>query len=484
MALTRITGKQVLVKQAGVGAVVTDVQTKLREFVSVKDFGAVGNGVADDTAAINACISANLGKRIYFPAGTYRYSGGGAVALTAGTVVVGASRKATKIVSITAAPPSLFYCEGYGSGVESMAFDAEVVQTGGCYVFLGGPESYISDFFMTNDFRGVIMFGNVSQIREGRFKDAAPNAIRIDCGGGDNSQSINNVLMGAQTPPNIAKAGIRLQNCVALTMHNVSVIQQNVGLLIDPTSTTGPVLNLFASQCFFDNCTFPILISPSAGGAVRRLYFTDVWASSGVNGVTIDPTSGATVKGIHFTNLQANLNTGSGVSVAATGVSELTFDDGVASGNRFGFFFGGGINAVRISNMNIGAFDDFAANTLVGINFNGSGYTNVQVVGNNVTGNTVGAISGEASLGAGSRVTNNIGIPGTTSAISVGASPFTYTAGPRDETVYITGGTVSLVSVNGVGVHQASEVAVYLRAHSSMQVMYSSAPFMNTSKHD
>lgn len=40
---------------AGAGAVATNVQTKLREFVSPEDYGAVGNGVNDDTAA---CVSA------------------------------------------------------------------------------------------------------------------------------------------------------------------------------------------------------------------------------------------------------------------------------------------------------------------------------------------------------------------------------------------------------------------------------------------
>jgi hypothetical protein len=55
---------------SGTGAVATTVQTKLRESVSVKDFGAVGDGVADDTAAITATIAAaGVGGNILVPAG-------------------------------------------------------------------------------------------------------------------------------------------------------------------------------------------------------------------------------------------------------------------------------------------------------------------------------------------------------------------------------------------------------------------------------
>jgi hypothetical protein len=55
--------------QAGTGAVATTVQAKLRESVSVKDFGAVGDGVADDTAAFTAARAVT--NRYYVPSGTY-----------------------------------------------------------------------------------------------------------------------------------------------------------------------------------------------------------------------------------------------------------------------------------------------------------------------------------------------------------------------------------------------------------------------------
>ena len=65
-----ISGSKLAFLPAGTGAVATTVQTKLRESVSVKDFGAVGDGVTEDRTAIQAAFNSGA-KQVYFPEGTY-----------------------------------------------------------------------------------------------------------------------------------------------------------------------------------------------------------------------------------------------------------------------------------------------------------------------------------------------------------------------------------------------------------------------------
>jgi polygalacturonase len=110
-------------------SVVRTVSSKLKESVSVKDFGALGDGVTDDTAAIQATINEALsesGRKVFFPAGTYRVTS--SINLNSDdTHLIGEGAYATNIYRDFTTGPTISIGKSSGtviraSGVSSMSF--------------------------------------------------------------------------------------------------------------------------------------------------------------------------------------------------------------------------------------------------------------------------------------------------------------------------------------------------------------------------
>jgi hypothetical protein len=98
-AVTQITGdaSAITYNQGGTGAQDRTVKTKLQETVSVKDFGAVGNGSTDDAAAIQAAFDSQTdGGVVHFPEGTYLCNS--KITTTNHVSLIGEGPKSTEIV--------------------------------------------------------------------------------------------------------------------------------------------------------------------------------------------------------------------------------------------------------------------------------------------------------------------------------------------------------------------------------------------------
>jgi hypothetical protein len=118
--------------QAGTGAVARSVQSKERDTVSVKDFGAQGDGVTDDTAAFQAAV--NNGGRIFIPPGNYIFNQ--PVIITNIVTLVGAGRTTVlrRNYSPTVDTDGIFNIRDGGSDVSmrDMTLISLSGQTGGC----------------------------------------------------------------------------------------------------------------------------------------------------------------------------------------------------------------------------------------------------------------------------------------------------------------------------------------------------------------
>ena len=138
------------------GAVNRPINEKLAEFVSVKDFGAVGDGIANDTTAIQNAV--NTGNRIFFPNGTYNISS----TITINSPYqqfIGEARTTTIINNINAS----VYAFTYLSAIESAPYD---IDSGMVFEYLTIQSKYGIQLNQSGDYATIFnLQGHIKDIR-------------------------------------------------------------------------------------------------------------------------------------------------------------------------------------------------------------------------------------------------------------------------------------------------------------------------------
>jgi hypothetical protein len=156
-------------------AVQTNVEAKLAETVSVKDFGAVGNGIADDTAAFQAAL--NVGGYIFIPDGIYLVTSSLTVAFAVriygGKGAQITYSNASAALFSNAAVSSIAYFEANGFSIES-TFTRAVMSSIGTFDIRGAAAASFMDLDISG---GSIRLLNATYANIERNKVLASNGI-------------------------------------------------------------------------------------------------------------------------------------------------------------------------------------------------------------------------------------------------------------------------------------------------------------------
>jgi hypothetical protein len=140
------------------GSVATSVGNKLAQTVSVMDFGAVGDGVTDDTTAIQNALDyvKNIGGgEVYLPAGTYKCDSQLTLTSANGVRILGASknilRTGSTIINYTGTASPFITISGTSCGIENTNIFYTSVSFVGTLVKMTAYGSFLKDCFLSGE---------------------------------------------------------------------------------------------------------------------------------------------------------------------------------------------------------------------------------------------------------------------------------------------------------------------------------------------
>jgi hypothetical protein len=377
--------------QAGVGAQNRTIQNKLRDTVSVKDFGAVGDGVTDDTAAIQSAISA--ADEVWFPEGNYKVTASINVN-KAMTIRVDGKIQTTRY-EYQVNPPTIFLVtadnvtiEGSGSLVGPGIFTHAVIT----------DIQYIPSLIKVNSADNVTI-QNLTLVD-------VPQAgvIYTDS---DYIKIVNCTFVGGDTvanckdTPNVAGINYYAVYCYS---SDYSLITGNKFVDDDAGNTFAEGIFMWqtnhseVSNNFFKNMVDHDLYMyhPSGTTVGQNNYNTICNNISYTTLVNITQKIGSSLK-VHgiYNNISGNnlLNTNSGI-VLEQGSYSIISNNTISAFNAHGIIVNDlvstnadGLSYITISNNTLKAADSSAA---YGIYFRGDAtYTTANCVGNSICGNTI-----------------------------------------------------------------------------------------------
>lgn len=281
--------------------------------VSVAHFGAVGDGVTDDTAAIQAAIDSlpSVGGRVVFPPGGW-WRVEGTINVNKPCTIVGQGvTNATNLVKTSSLNTAFFNVTGEGVTIRDLCMTGpgKSAQVSGTYAIVTSNAAgrFTLDHVQISEVsRGVQLCGGLFLLRDVEIRDITP-ATGVGCvvdqyGLTDGVGEFNNLVV--QTAGGAAEpyAGIQFIHAVGIQVSGCDLMQCGKAMAIEPP-TGRVVTSINVGLTYFDTSDVGGLhINNAGGGGVSRLRLSNCWFASSISGAGIRVYTGSSVSGLMVEN--------------------------------------------------------------------------------------------------------------------------------------------------------------------------------------
>jgi hypothetical protein len=375
---------------------------------NVKSYGATGNGTTDDTAAIQAAITAaSAGGIVWFPPGTYQI-GSTITVTTPGTTLAGAGPIASTVRATAGLTAGHMIQIGNGSDtyadgrIEGLSLTSASAKTGGAAVFITKCQRVtVEAVFTTNQYDSVkILDSTVVRLIDLNLYNQARHGIWID-GATGNDFFLARVV--ADNTPSAAGQGIFISGGSALIAENCDFLHFTNGLLLQPTTGRASEWH-FLTGMIFDSCSNDGIHIGGGDGDIYGVTFANCWSASNANqGVYVGAGAGD-IEGIEFGDSKILSNGNNGFQLVSP-ATRITIADSTIVGNSqdssagyHGIRVEAGITHLTITGTQ--CYDGLGVTAMqgYGISFVSGATDYVIAQGNNLIGNVSGGIDNEAGV--------------------------------------------------------------------------------------
>jgi hypothetical protein len=458
------------------------VKSSLR-YVLPEWFGAVGNGVTDDTAALQAAIAAVpngvvlLGSKNYVTTQTLN--------LANSQTLRGLGRVISGIICNVSGVNVISLSSNGAAVVDLAIYDQTGTRSAGAFISLPNATRYnrIDNVYMGGPFIGID-FGaagpvicDINSVYMSGLTPATGIGVRL-LGGADLAFK-NLEIVG--TSGSECAYGVLLRNTGGAIFTDCDIMTCITGLGIIP-NTAGQIVEWCQfEQVSCDTCSGngTIIQASLSGLTVTGIVFADCWSSTCAQAGIYVGAGAGTVSGVAFVNHRALNNGHEGMVLDVSNSVQVTggffCGNSAATPNTYaGISVKANATKFGFTNVKSGSGLGFNPIQKYGIEVLDGTCRDYAIIGCDLTGNNVGGLNNLGYVGS---VSGNAGTKNKITP-TVGASPFTWLAS-MDGTLYIIGGTVTNIALLREGVSFPllnSMVVIPVTTGDQVQIVYSAAP--------